>query len=288
MNCLSIYSTYHYKLFISYKINRQLILIIEATQPVKKQQEDVSNFDISEFHSITDAFLHLTTCISKQIQNKDFGDIKRACIAQASTPGGAQLPPDMKERIRASKNLNALLDTLVDSPYWSWIDLRLLRAIVVASGSRAALKLIEAYKSQVFSKRLFEVISCIPDKEVSDKYYYDKIISKFDKNLEEITIKDLLDRKDKLETVIMDLKSGTCALASIVKGCIEIHWFIPTDYVNHAYNAATLKRHNYHALHLQYLQIGPYEKIYDPSIRHASHLVATELSLPVDAGKNTI
>ena len=274
------------------KINRQLILIKnleqqEANQPAEKLQEYISNFNISEFRSITDAFLYLTTCISKQIQNKDFGDIKRACIAQANTPGGAQLSDDMKKSVRTSKDLNALLDILVDSPYWSWIDLRLLRALVVASGSRAALNLIEAYENQVFSKKLLEVISCIPDKEVSDDHY-EKIKSKFGKNLEEITIKDLLELKSKLETVIMDLKSGTCALARIIEGCIEIHWIIPIDYVDHAYNAASLKRHQYHALHLQYLQIGAYEKIYDPSILHSSHLVATELPLPVGAGKNTI
>ena len=192
----------------------------------------------------------------------------------------------MKQRIESSNNFNALLDTLVKSPYWSWIDLRLLNAIVVASESRTALDLIEAYKNQVFSKRLIEVIKCIPDKKVNDENY-DKITSKYDKSLEEITINDLLKLTFDLETIIMGLKSGTCALASIVKGCIEIHFFIPIDYVDHAYNAASLKRHIFRTLHLQYLQVGAYEKIYDPSILHSSQLVAKELSLPVDAGKNT-
>ena len=190
----------------------------------------------------------------------------------------------MKQRIKASANFDALLDNLVDSPYWSWIDLRLLRAIVVASDSRPALDLIKAYKSQVFSKKLIEVISCIPDKKINDKNY-DKIFSKFGKKLEEMTINDLIELTSDLET-IMDLKSGTCTLANVVKGCIEIHWFIPTDCVDHAYNAASLKRHEYHAHHLQYLQVGAYEKIYDPSILHSSHLVSTEIPPPVDASKN--
>ena len=260
----------------------------EIHELVKKEQgfEDIPNF---RSYSITEAFLYLTSNISKQLQKDDFHIIRRACIEQISTPNGAQLSPDVKQRVQTANDLNALLDTLADSPYWNWIDLRLLKAItVVASNSRETCRnLVNAYESQVFSKPLTEVISSIPSKE-ADNEIYDKVISKFGKNLEEVTIEYLLEQKDKLETVIMNLKSGTCTLASIVKGCIEIHWFIPTDYVDHAYNAASLKRHKYHALHLQYIQIGAYEKIYDPSILPSYHLVATELPFPVDAGKNTI
>lgn len=192
----------------------------------------------------------------------------------------------MKQRITTASNLNNLLDTLADSPYWSWIDLRLLEVIVVASGSRAAENLVTAYKNQVFSKKLIEVISTIPSKKVKDEEHYAKIVSKFSKALQEITISDLLKKRSQLEKVIMDLKSGTCALAHIAEGCIEIHWYVPADYIDHIYRAASLKRHKYHTLHLQYLQIGAYKKIYDPLILHSFDLVgATQLPLPDDAGK---
>lgn len=171
----------------------------------------------------------------------------------------------MKKRVQKAENLNVLLDTLADSPYWSWIDLRLLKAIVAASNSRASKNLITSYEKQVFSKKLTEVILSIPSKKHNDECYT-KIVTKFKKDLEEITIFDLLERKSILETVIMDLKSGTCSLAHIAKGCIEIHWYIPTDYTDHVYRAASLKRQEYHTLHLLFIQIGAYEKIYNPSI----------------------
>ena len=231
-----------------------------------------------EFGSITEAFVYLTSNISKQLQNVNFYIIRRACIEQINTPNGAQLAPDMKKRVLQAHDLNALLDTLADSPYWNWIDLRLLKAIVVASGTST--NLINSYEKQVFSKKLIEVISSIPSKEVSDENYK-KIVSKFGKHLEEITIFDLLQLKSRLETVIMDLKTGTCVLAHIAEGCIEIH-YIPTDYVDHVYRAASLKRQEYHALHLLFLQIGPYEKIYNPSILDSS--ATTEPPLPDNAG----
>ena len=228
-----------------------------------------------------EAFLYLTSNVSRLLQSGDFYAIRRACIEQTNTPNGVQLSPDMIQKISTTDKLVVLLDTLALSPYWSWIDLRLLQAIVVASGSTAAKNLLTSYKNAVFSKKLMDVLSEVPSKEITDEYYT-KIISKFDKQLEELTIFDLLKKKSHLETVIMDLKKGTCALAHIGEGCIEIHWFIPTDYIDRVYKAATLNHYKYDAINLQYLQIGAYNKIYNPSIiKH----VSANPPLPVSAGK---
>ena len=78
----------------------------------------------------------------------------------------------------------------------------------------------------------------------------------------------------------MDLKSGTCALAHIAEGCIEIHWYIPTDYIDHVYRAASLKRQMFRTLHLLFLQIGVYKKIYSASILDSS--ATTEPPPPPD------
>ena len=248
---------------------------------MKTTQEPVPTFDITEFDNITEAFLFLTSNVSKLIQSGDFYTIRRACIEQTNTPNGAQLTPDMIQKIATTNKLVVLLDTLALSPYWSWIDLRLLQAIVVASGSTAAKNLLTKYKNAVFSKKLMDVLSEVPSKEITDEYYT-KIISKFDKELEELTIFDLLKKKSQLETVIMDLKKGTCALSHIAEGCIEIHWFVPTDYIDHVYQAAARNCYKYDAIHLQYLQIGTHNKIYNSSITKDISVIP---KLPVCAGK---
>jgi len=276
--------------YVHIKLILLIILGLQETvtdQPVKKIQESITNFDVTEFDSITEAFLTLTSNVSKLLQCEDFYTIRRACIEQTNTPNGAQLSPDMKQKIATTNNLNVLLDTLALSPYWSWIDLRLLGALVVASGSSAAKNLLGSYKKVVFSKKLMDIISDVPSKEVKDKHYT-KIVSKFNKDLDDITIFDLLKRRSQLETVIMDLKKGTCALSRIEEGCIKIHWYIPTDYIDHVFKSSSTRRHKYHALHLQYLQIGAYDKIYDPSVQLSSYPVAVETPLPVSAGKFSI
>ena len=174
---------------------------------------------------------------------------------------------------------------MAESPYWSWIDLRLLEGIVIASGSSTANNLLIDYQNVVFSKKLLEVLPSIPNKKVKDAYY-SKITSKINKDLEDITVSDLLKFRSELETVIMDIKIGTCALANIKEGCIEIDWFVPMHCIDHAYKSACLKCHKFHTLDLQYLQIGSYRKIYDPmSTLHSTQATIMDLVLPNNAGK---
>ena len=258
-----------YNLVSKHVVNKFLFSLEpqEVKQLTQKKLEVVpSSFDISRFINIGTAFVYLTSNIGKLLQNEDFYAIRRS---QIHAPSGAQLSPDMVQKIKASNNLDSLLDTLADSPYWSWIDIRVLEAMVVASGSSVAKDLLTSYQNNVFSKKLLEVLPSVPNKEVKDAYY-SKIVSKIKKDLDEITVSDLLEFQSDLESVILDLKSGTCAMARIEKGCIEIHWFIPTHCVDHAYKSACLKRHKFHTIDLQYLQIGTYTEIYNPSILSSS------------------
>ena len=263
---------------------QQFVSYIEPqklNQQVQKQEDIIPIFDMTEFNSISTAFIHVTSTVSKLIQRENFYPIRRSCIEQMHTPNGAQLSPDVVQKIKVANNLDALLDILVDTPYWSWIDLRLLEAMVAASGSSVAKSLLSSYKNSVFSKKVTEVLPSVPNREIRDAYY-SKIISKINKDIEKITVSDLLQFQTQLQTVIMDIKSGTCTLAQIEQGCIEIHWFIPTHCVYHAYKSACLKRHKFHMIELQSLQIGSYSKIYDLSISEAE---TVDPPLPVSVGK---
>ena len=253
---------------------------------MQEKQKSTPSFDISSSDSITEIFISLTSNVSKLLQNEDFPAIRRSCIEQMKTPSGAQLSPDVIQKIKAASDLNSLLDILVDSPYWSWIDLRLLEAMVAASGSGIAKGFLKSYRNAIFSKQLLEVLPSIPNTEVRDAYY-SKIVSKVQKDLEKIIVFDLLRFQSQLEMEIMNIGSGTCSLAGIKEGCIEIHWLIPTHCIDHAYRSACLKRHEFSKFHLQYLQIGTYRTIYDASVLRYSQSTTAEISLPFAAGKKS-
>ena len=212
----------------------------------------------------------------------DFLSLRRACIVQQKTPGGAQLPAQLEMEIRKTQDTDVLLDLLICSPYWSWIDIRIIEAIVLASEISQALKLLENYKAAVFSRKVIDLLPDAPSKEIKVKYF-SKIGTKLGRDASKMTVADLLKFQTQLETVIMDIGKGTCVVSHIRKGCIEVHWYIPTHCVDSAYQSASSRCHMFNEIHLLWLQIAHYPAIHDPLT--SSDVVMTTPPPPDRVGK---
>ena len=197
------------------------------------------------------------------LKSSNYGDLRRACIAQQNNPGGAKLSKPLVDEILTTKNIDDLFDLLVCTPYWSWIDIRIMEMIVAAAQNSQAQQLLDNYKGAVFSKRLIDLLPNVPSKEVKEKYY-DKVVTKIQKDHTEITVADLLEFQSELEVVIMDINEGKCILDHLKDGCIEVHWYIPINCVDRAYHTARAKRYQFSSLKLQYLKIGHYPVIQNP------------------------
>jgi len=254
---------------------------------VQGHDDKLSLPDFTAFDNIRKAFVQLLSGVSTHLAGSKFFDLRRGCLAQMKTPSGAKLSPNLIKKIKSTKNLDELLDILVESPFCSWIDLRLLEALVAASGSNPAEALLSSYKSIIFSKKLYDVLPSAPSKTVKDEFY-STIVSKFNKDADEITVADLLELQSDLEVAIMNIGNGTCTLDHFTDGCIEIHWYIPTHCVEHAYKNASVKHHKFHDLSLQYLQIGNFPIIYDPLTDYLSQPTVSVPQPPVSAGKTYI
>jgi len=241
----------------------------------------ISKEEFAEFDDVGDAFISLQTNLSYMLMKPHFPSLRRACIAQQKTPGGVKLPRLLKTEIRCAQNIDMLLDALVDSPYWSWIDVRLMQAIVRASNIPQAMQILKNYKNAVFSRKLIDLLPNIPSKDIKEKYY-DKIVMKLEKDASNMTVADLLESQTELETVIMDIGRGTCILDNIRPGCVEVHWYIPTHCVDNAYQSASSRCHMFNEIHLLWLQIAHYPEIYDPLT--PSDVVMTTPSPPDRAG----
>ena len=198
-------------------------------------------------------------------------------------PGGAELSQKLIEDISRTQNIDDLFDLLVCIPYWSWIDIRVLDVMVVASENPLAVETLNNYKAAVFTKKLIDLLPNAPSKEVKEAYYA-KVVTKVNKDPRTMTVADLLEFQYQLEVVIMDIKNGVCILEHLEKGCIEIHWYIPTSCMDGAYQTARVRCHLFKTLHLQYLKIGHYPVIHDP-LAIASSDVVSAPSPPVNVGK---
>ena len=202
--------------------------------------------------------------LSKVLESANFSVLKRVFLMKI--PGGVQLPDHLKTKIKEAKELDTVLDALVESKYWNFADLRLARALVMSSGIREAKTIIDKYKEVFFSTKLVDVLkSCthavLPPNQ--HKEYICRVSSKINKEPDDITVADLAQYCTALETVIMDINEGSCVLDHIEKGCVIIHWLIPIHCRYHAYKSAFNNRHKFHSLHLEYLKIESCPVIYD-------------------------
>ena len=157
-----------------------------------------------EFDNVSMAFIFLHSNLVKLLQNEDFYDISRSCIEQIKTPNGVQLSPECVKSIKMSRNFNELLSVLSLTPYWSWIDLRLIMTIVAASQNHNAMNLIRGYQNVVFTKRLKEVLPDGTDKKRKEAYCT-KLALLLNKDPNDMTVADLLEHQSLLEPVIMDI-----------------------------------------------------------------------------------
>jgi len=243
--------------------------------------------DFTEFEDVGDAFVSLTSTVIEYFREDKLKGMIRACITQTKNPSGINLPPDVVNKIKSSKNIDDLLDTLADSPYWSWIDLQLLQSVVTASGSPSARMLMNHYRKYLHSKKLIEILPNVPSREIR-KEYYNRVVAKLKKDSKDVTVGDLLEFRSQLEVVIMDINNGTCILDHLEEGCIKIHWYIPINCVDHAYQTASCKRHKFQDFRLQYLQIGNHPPIYDPLTDQLPFTNLLQPPLPNTAGNGIL
>ena len=178
-----------------------------------------------------------------------FEDLHRACIENVNTPFGVKLPYSLVESIKATKSLQDLFDELVSSPYWNWINIRMLEKMVNVSRIPEASQLVSQYKETVFSRKLSVLFKQIP-KFLIPSDYYTKVLQKWNKSLYEVTVKDLVSHWYQMEEVF-GTKEPTLLLDCVLDGCVEIHWYIPTELMLHACGKVFNARH----IHIDILQL---------------------------------
>ena len=179
-----------------------------------------SGIDFSECETISSAFALLMAEITKLLTCANFYTLRRAILQQRNTLGGVQFPDDLYQSIKTAQNLDTLLDLLVDSQYLSWVDLRLLKTLVMSSGIREAEILINKYKAIIFTRKLVDVLDiCFLPQQKDHKYaYISRIASMIGKDPDEITVGDLTYYNNILGAVIKDISSGYCVLEHLDYG----------------------------------------------------------------------
>ena len=228
--------------------------------------------------TINEAFVILCTRLYRLLKKTNYASLKRACIIQTHIPSGVELPQKLIIQIQQTQNLDDLFDLLSCSPYWNWIDIRLMEAMVTVAENSLAHMLLDNYKAAVYSVRLIEVLPITANRAVREDICT-KISAKLMKDPKEMTIADLLMYRTIFEQMIMNIQKGILIFKHVDRGCVEIHWYIPTSFVDKAYQNARTRHYQFNDLCLLYLKIGHY-----PVILNQTGVISTP-NASVDVGK---
>ncbi|XP_065903145.1 uncharacterized protein [Dysidea avara] len=188
--------------------------------------------------SISRAYGKLTSNVGILLESKRFEQLRRACVQEVNSLGST-LPKSLVPKIQQTKSLNDMLDVLAQSPYWNWFDIRLLQALVTASGSAEAEEWLESFKATYYSKNIFDLIPYVNVKPLNE---FIKLVEKFDKNPRDLTVSELLQHKYKLEYEVLDIDEGELVLSCIKTGCVELTWLMPRELAYQAYTS--MKKHS--------------------------------------------
>jgi len=233
-------------------------VVIDSDEYITSKEE------FESFEDVGKAFTNLQVKMTNLLKRADHSILRNACIAQKNSPNGVYFSQDLETQLNKTENVETMLDVLIRSSHWSWIDIRLLETMVVASLNEQAKKLLNNYKSVIFKKKLIEIFPRFNLKIKKNPKQYQRVITKFKMNPNELTADHLLECQKILEENILDIGQGKSLLGSLSKGCIEIHWYIPSTHVkktDYCFDASNFQ--------LLYLQIGT-DVVYDPFNKHDS------------------
>ena len=220
---------------------------------VKKSVIREPMVDFNDCENVDECFSHFTAAMFHILSEAKFTLLRRACLENVNRVGGVTLPKDLINSIEAAMDLDNLFDVLRDSPYWNWMNIKMLTKMARASHLPVATKLIQQYKNEVYSRKLIEVLQQIPKLKVVDDYYT-KIKEKWDKDLDDLKVQDLVNHWSEVEE-IFDVKEPTLLLDNLINGCIEIHWLIPME-LGHIFHTVNLKTFEMLMLHILHFDFG--------------------------------
>ena len=209
-------------------IKKKLPIMVAAIN-----EDDTIAVDFSAFDEVEVMFPAFVSTLRSMLSEDKFIMVRRGCITNNKTLS-AKLPNDFVNEVRATETMDKLFDVVVSSPYCNWMNIRLLEKMAAASLQSNARKLIDQYKNAIFSKKLKDIFKHIP--EVSSqvtKDYYSRVKQKWEKEYDDVTIKDIIGEWNRLEK-IFDVEEPTLLLDRVIEGSIEFHWLIPTELVSHA------------------------------------------------------
>ena len=167
--------------------------------------------------------------------------MRRKCLENVNVIGTISLSKEIRNEIRNAKDFDDLFDVLCDTPYWNWMNIRMLEKM--AGDCSEAKQLIEKYKITIFSRKVNDIVSEIPNLKIPTGDYT-RVKEKWNKDFNDLVIKDIVNRWNEIEKKFN--VEETMLLESITEGCVEICWLLPNQHSKDVICLATSNQQSRH------------------------------------------
>ena len=189
--------------------------------------------NFSKKENISLAFAKLSASVTTTIQTIDFSRLKRSAIERAKSPEMIQKSSEIVSTIKAANSFQDLCTSLADTPYWNFLDIRMMEAMAAASLIPAAQQSVENFKRTFFGMTLAEAVPYFPI--IPLKSAHTAMTEQLDKDPSKMTIFELHKHRFYLETELLQTGPDTITICRIVIGSVTITWQINVDHVYKAY-----------------------------------------------------
>ena len=108
------------------------------------------------------AISRLSAAVTTTIKDTNFPTIQRAVIERAKSPKMIVKSSELVPIIDGAESFQALCTMLAKSPYWNFLDIRMMEAMAAASLIPAAQESIKNFKQTFFGMTLAEAVPYFP------------------------------------------------------------------------------------------------------------------------------
>ena len=209
----------------------------------KPQSESMSPVIFSSDDDVDSAFSKLSAFVTDAIKHVNFDLLRRAAIERARSPKMVQKSGETVPIIKAADSFQNLCTLLADTPYWNFLDIRILEAMATASMIPMAEKTIENFKKVFYSLPLSKVAPYFPI-HTQPRSNHTLIKEDLQVDPDQITIGELHKHRFYLETELFQTGADSLTFYKIVIGSVVIFWQIHVDNIYKVYISLNKTHHH--------------------------------------------
>ena len=184
----------------------------------------------------------------------NFSELKKICKRDS------RLPNELQSNVKSATNLEETFDLLTNSQFCTWLELRILKRMADIANVPEAMDVINIFEECVHKRKCSEVHQYFV-KQYINPDHLTLVEAKLNKNPDNLIVSDLIKYCHNLESICRIPTGSTIPIRS-EEGCLKICFAIPTYCLLHAYEIVKINFFKLRPIHIRYLQIGVYPRIY--------------------------